>query len=431
MADFNASIFAPQNQVNTGGAPSFQSTPVAGNKYNAGAGMSSLKDIYDLQGKQLELQKARELLKPAIAKGQAESAEAQIKLNTAQLENIRNHYENISKNTADLMLKPDLKVDDIIERASQINTNAGGNEQSLKQYLAGLPQNGKPIELKAWLAQAQAKALSAQAQIEKQYPAGILPGQLTETSAQVGANQGMGGQGEAPTGPGMELQYPVRNPQTPYLPIQGEKEAADVGAAYQAHASDVAGRLPRTVRNNQELIASIKQLQKGMPELLQGGIGGEARLSLLKAQGDPRVAQLQKNLDNVIASTVTTFGKEGLSTDAGKALTAASVGKLNMPLDVLLNTAYRASGDLKNSELEAKAVSKFTKQFGVNNIASFQKVWGDNADREVLQLKAMQDAGADEKDIDEFVFKGKTKQQIKELIQKEKNLDRLVEKGHL
>jgi len=84
MADFNASIFAPQNQVNTGGAPSFQSTPVAGNKYDAGAGMSSLKDIYDLQGKQLELQKARELLQPAIARGKAESEKSQLELGDAQ-----------------------------------------------------------------------------------------------------------------------------------------------------------------------------------------------------------------------------------------------------------------------------------------------------------------------------------------------------------
>ena len=393
--------------------------------------VTSIGDMLNVARGAQAYQKEKALLEPAIAKGQAESEEAQVRLNNAKLENVRNHYANIAQNTADLMLKPDLKVDDVIERASQINANAGGNQQSLKQYLAGLPQNGKPIELKAWLAQAQAKALTAQAQLEKQYPAGILPGQLTETSAQTGASQGMGGQGTSPTSAGIELQYPVRNPQTPYLPIQGEEDAVKVGSAYQAHASDVAGRLPRTVRNNQELISSIKTLQKDVPELFQGGIGGQARLEFLKAKGDPRVAQLQKNLDNVIASTVTTFGKEGLSTDAGKALTAASVGKLNMPLDVLLNTAYRASGDLKNSELEAKAVSKFTKQFGINNIASFQKAWGDNADTDVLQLMAMEELGANPKEIDEFVFKGKSQSKIEDMLKKENNIKKLTEKGHL
>jgi len=393
--------------------------------------VTNIGDMLNIARGATAYQKEKALLEPAIAKGQAESEEAQVRLNNAKLENTRKHYENIAQNTADLMLKPDLKIDDIIERASQINANAGGNQQSLKQYLAGLPQNGKPIELKAWLAQAQAKALTAQAQIEKQYPAGILPGQLTETSPQAGAAQSMGGQGAAPTSAGMELQYPVRNPQTPYLPIQGEEDAVKVGSAYQAHASDVAGRLPKVVRNNQELISSIKTLQKDVPELFQGGIGGQARLEFLKAKGDPRVAQLQKNLDNVITSTVTTFGKDGLSTDAGKALTAASVGKLNMPLDVLLNTAYRASGDLKNSELEAKAVSKFTKQFGVNNIASFQKTWGENADTDVLQLMAMEDLGASSKEIDEFVFKGKSKAQIEDMLKKENNIKKLTEKGHL
>ena len=393
--------------------------------------VTSIGDMLNIARGATAYQKEKALLEPAIAKGQAESEEAQVKLNNAKLENVRNHYANIAQNTADLMLKPDLKIDDIIERASQINANAGGNQQSLKQYLAGLPQNGKPIELKAWLAQAQAKALSAQVQIEKQYPAGILPGQLTETSAQTGASQGMGGQGAAPTSAGMELQYPVRNPQTPYLPIQGEEDAVKVGSAYQAHASDVAGRLPKSVRNNQELISSIKSLQKDVPELFQGGIGGQARLEFLKAKGDPRVVQLQKNLDNVIASTITTFGKDGLSTDAGKALTAASVGKLNMPLDVLLNTAYRASADLKNTELEAKAVSKFTKQFGVNNIATFQKVWGDNSDTDVLQLMAMEESGASPKEIDEFVFKGKSQKQIEDMLKKENNIKKLTEKGHL
>jgi len=341
------------------------------------------------------------------------------------------HTTNTVQQLQRLMLKPDLNSQDIISTAQELNANSGGNEQSLKQALMGLNPAGTPTENKAFLAQKLASVLGSQAQLEKVYPAGILPGQLPETSVQQGSAQGMGGQGQEPAGLGMELQYPVRNPQTPYLPVQGEKEAADVGALYTSHANQVAGKLPQTVRNNQELISSIKGLQKDVPELFQGGMGGEARLAFLKAKGDPRVAQLQKNLDNVIASTVTTFGKEGLSTDAGKALTAASVGKLNMPLDTLLNTAYRASGDLKNSELEAKAVSKFTKQFGVNNISSFQKAWGDNADREVLQLKAMQDMGADEKDIEEFVFKGKSKDQIKELIKKEKNLDKLVEKGHL
>jgi hypothetical protein len=392
---------------------------------------TSIGDMLNIARGAQSYQKEKELLQSAIAKGQAESQETQIRLNNAKLENIRKHYENIAQNTADLMLKPDLKVDDIIERASQINANAGGNEQSLKQYLAGLPQNGKTIELKAWLAQAQAKALTAQAQIEKQYPAGILPGQITETSAQIGASQGMGAQNAPSSTTGIELQYPVRNPQTPYLPIPGEKEAADVGSAYQAHASSVAGNLPKAVRNNQELISSIKDLQKNIPELFQGGVGGQARLEFLKAKGDPRVIQLQKNLDNVIASTITAYGKEGLSTDAGKSLTAASVGKLNMPLDVLLNTAYRASGDLKNSELEAKAVSKFTKKFGVNNIASFQKTWGDNADTDVLQLMAMEELGASPKEIDEYIFKNKTQKQIENMLKKENNIKNLTEKGHL
>ena len=125
-------------------------------------------------------------------------------------------------------------------------------------------------------------------------------------------------------------------------------------------------------------------------------------MKYMELTNDPQYAQLKKNLANVVAAQVKAYGKEGLATDAGKALTAQSTGTDTMPLDVLLNTAYRSLGDIKSSELEAKALSKFTKKFGTNNIGVFQKAWGENADTDVLQLKAMQDMGADKKDIEEL-----------------------------
>ena len=69
------------------------------------------------------------------------------------------------------MSKPDLNAQDIIDRATEINQNAGGNEKSLKQLLMGLPPSGTPTQYKQFLAQAHLKSLTALADIEKRYPA--------------------------------------------------------------------------------------------------------------------------------------------------------------------------------------------------------------------------------------------------------------------
>ena len=124
----------------------------------------------EIRKQEAETTKAEETLRPAIEKAQAESQEAQTRLNSLQLENTRNHFSNIAQNIADLMIKSDLTPQDIIDRATEINQNAGGNDKSLKQLLLGLPANGTTTQLKQWLAQAQLKSLNGLSQVEKMYP---------------------------------------------------------------------------------------------------------------------------------------------------------------------------------------------------------------------------------------------------------------------
>ena len=123
----------------------------------------SLGDLLNIASTAQQYKQAQQLNPLIIQKAQQE-------LDVAKLDVMNRHYENIAKNTADLMNKPDLTTQDIIDRDTEINQNAGGNPQTLKQYLMGLPANGSQKDLKVWLAQAQLKALSAQSQIEKQYP---------------------------------------------------------------------------------------------------------------------------------------------------------------------------------------------------------------------------------------------------------------------
>ena len=84
---------------------------------------------------------------------------------------LRARSENIVQNIQDLLQKEDLSYDDIYKKASEINANSGGDENSLKQVMASFNPKSSPIQHKASLAQALAKNLTSQAQLEKLYPA--------------------------------------------------------------------------------------------------------------------------------------------------------------------------------------------------------------------------------------------------------------------
>jgi len=123
----------------------------------------SLGDMLSIAGS-AQAYKQRQQLNPL------EIQKAQQELDVAKLDNMNKHLDSINAATTDLMAKPDLTAQDIINRAKEINKNIGGNDQTEKQFLTGLPVGGSVKDLKAWLAQAQARTLSSQARIEKLYP---------------------------------------------------------------------------------------------------------------------------------------------------------------------------------------------------------------------------------------------------------------------
>ena len=90
---------------------------------------------------------ARETLEPKIEQQKFQTESAGTQLNTQKLENTKKHFENVVQNISTLITKPDLTREDIINRATEINKNAGGNEQSLKQTLAGLPETNNVNDL--------------------------------------------------------------------------------------------------------------------------------------------------------------------------------------------------------------------------------------------------------------------------------------------
>lgn len=336
----------------------------------------------------------------------------QQKANQGQLDLLNNHYENIAKNTQDLILDPDLSYDKIVDRAKQLNLNAGGNDQSLNQYLMGLPKTTNQKDLKAWLAQSLGKTLGAQAQIEKNNPAGILPGQQpsvsysgdqnvsqTQTQNQPANSQTQTTQNKPQAGVSEDQMnkpvhsqpentpYPVRNPNTPYLPFPTEKADQDEGFKVRNSLVQRQSTLTTDRRNLLEAKQAAKELEK--EEWAGGaGIGGMAGRNLSTFLGTEmgiKYKQLSKDLANVQISNIQAKGGS-LDTVAGQQLTKMANGDETYPPKVLLNIISRAQADMTELDKKANGAQKFAQKFGDNNMKKFQQEWQKNADSRVFEL---------------------------------------------
>lgn len=137
--------------------------------------LSKLKELYpamiageqarsETAQTQARIAKATEI--PTVAKSIAESNEAQLKNNLA-------HFNNIIKGGSDLLSKPDLTKEDIIQRYVELHRNGpnADNPVALKQALMGLPESGSSVDYKKFIISNMSKTLDNQQQFEKMFPA--------------------------------------------------------------------------------------------------------------------------------------------------------------------------------------------------------------------------------------------------------------------
>lgn len=332
-----------------------------------------------------------------------EVQQQQLNLDNQKIENLNKHFTAIVQNTADLMSDPNLTTDKIVDRAKQINKSFGGDDRALQQYLIGLPYGGDQKQLKSWLAMEQGKVLSAQSQLDKLYPAGILPGQIpnVEPENQPGGSQMQQTGGAQEQQPSVtqdqmsqsvynkpeKLPYPVRNPNTPYLPFPTEKADQDQG--FKTRDSLVARQSALTTdrRNLLEAKQVAKELEK---EEWAGGAGvggmiGRNISTFLGTEMGIKYKQLSKDLANVQISNIQAKGGS-LDTVAGQQLTKMANGDETYPPKVLLNIISRAQADMTELDKKANAAQKFSARFGDNNMKKFQQEWQKNADSRVFEL---------------------------------------------
>jgi len=436
--------------------PALSSLPDASIYGNAQAPKAmSLQEMVDLGRSSTALQKEKALLPSAIQQGQAQAQSAVLAADTAKLDNALKHTTQVIQSQQTLLAKPDLTSDDIVNSARESAKRMGTPEAAVNQALANLPVNGTPTQLREWLATSLTKTLSAQSQLEKLYPGGVLPSQLPAGGYQSSPATAEGGY--APTGTQavpkgvtseqmsqgprsdfskpVALSYPVRQAGQAYTALPQEEDERKIGTATKSALIARQADIPQSRRSIDEVIKKAQELEKSAT-LPTAGFLGSAERNLSTALGTEqgiRYKELSKDLANAQIANITASGGS-LNTDAGKSLVAQANGDITYPPAVLIEIARRTQADMLNLDSKATAIKKFADKFGDQNISAFNQMWAANADPKIFQLKNIfddQNMSAKEKTDARDKLIGKDEKQIKIFNEKWNNIKKLEQTGSL
>ncbi len=407
----------------------------------------SLQELTDLGRATTALQKEKALLQPSIEKGQAEARTSVLQADTAKLENNYKHIQSIIQQQQTLLTKPDLTADDIIKSARDQATRFGAPKEAVEQALAGIPVNGNPSELRAYLATNLAKTLTASGQLEKMYPGGVLPSQLPAGGYQTSTGAAEGGTPKGVTENQMaqpvrsdfskpvNLSYPVRQAGQAYTALPQEEEERKVGTATKSVLFQRQSELPLAKRTINEVIKKAKELEK--EEWFEGagfmGKAGRNFSTFLGTEQGIRYKELSKDLANAQIENIKAGGPS-LGTDAGKNLAGMASGDITYPPKVLIEIARRTQADMDFLDSKATAIKKFSDKFGDANISAFNQMWAANADPDIFKLKNIfEDTKMSDKEKakarDEIIGTDKKKMQI--FNEKYNNIKKLEQTGSL
>jgi hypothetical protein len=410
----------------------------------------SLQEMVDLGRTSTALQREKALLPSAIEMGQAQARTAVTQADTSQLDNALRHTTSAIQTQQQLLTKPNLTSDDVVTATREHAKRFNSPESAVNQALANLPVNGTPAQLREWLATNLAKTLSAQTQLEKMYPGGILPSQLPEGGYQTnkqGAEtpasatapavapktgvqpQDMSQPVKSEFSKPVPLSYQVRQAGQAYTALPQEETDRKVGTEFR---NNLVSRLPNMAterRNIDETIEVAEKLEKSSAPT--SGILGAAYRKVATWAGDPTYYELSKNLAQTTLSNMQALG---LRTDADKNLSSAANGDYTYPPETLIKIAQRAKADMHNIEMQAAAAEKFSQKFGDNNMNAFKQMWSNNADTKIFQaMNIFNDPklSAEEKAKARDKLLGTDPKQIKIFNEKYNNINKLVQTGTL
>lgn len=413
-----------------------------------GFGNMSLGDIVNMAATMQSYQKQKELMPYQIQAGKAESQRAQLEAQKAGID-LNMHNANISRGVfGGFLSDPDFingNSEQMIKKLNQsrdflhsIGVTSPDEGKMFNELLTEARTNPQQAYQTIKNGVQQAGGAAAQYQTQQQFqptqlyqgggqpqPGGV-PQQMP--SVPMGAQAPMPQQ---PQGVGMNLPFPVRNPNVPYAPFPQETAAVQSGEQYYKGLSDFGINAVKFKRNVDEVIKTADELEKS--SLPTSGILGAAHRKIATWAGDPTYVQLSKDLANVQIAALQASGGD-LQTDAGKQLVAMANGDVTYPPEVLKNIANRTKADITNIDLQRQAADKFYRKYGANNMAAFKQEWANNADSRVFQAMNIYndeklDAAEKKHEIDKLL--GKDEAQRKKFFQQYQNIQKLVNSGSL
>lgn len=396
-----------------------------------------LQDVVNLGRTNLAFQKEKALLPAQIEQGQAQAKTATLQADTAKLDNAYKHITSIIQQQQTLLTKPDLTADDIIKTAQEQGKRFGAPPEAIDQALAGMPKDGKPSELRAFLATNLAKTLSSQAQLEKMYPSGVLPSQIPSNYQPAAAET----TGAAPTGgaPAEEyskpekLSYPTPVAGQPRAQLPSEEGDRQFGEKARMNLTAMQQSYPAIRQNYDKLIDQTQKIAGGT---FFGGAAGTAERALKAKIGTPEYQQLSKDLANAQIAQIKAEGGS-LDTVAGQALSAHANGTTVYDPAVLLDIARRNAANLENKNAQANGLKVASEKFGDANAKHFLSMWNKNAnDNSVFEMKYIfSHAKSPEegvKEVQKYIKEsGLSEAKRKELATKYLNLQKLETTGTL
>jgi len=214
----------------------------------------------------------------------------------------------------------------------------------------------------------------------------------TNAPAQPGMPGQMGmGQPNAPVQDPIvpQLMFPVRQPGTNYAQLPNEATKTTEGGQYVSGLIDRKKNLVTDRRNLDEMLKQVEKVKEETPRVpgtnpVSNALNATIRKASV-ATADPQYQQLSKDIANMQISNLKAAGGS-MDTVAGQQLQAHANGTEVYDPDVLLNIGRRAKADMKNLDLQTDAATKFIQRYGPNNMDTFKKIWGDNADSKLFEM---------------------------------------------
>ena len=365
----------------------------------------SLQEMVDLGRTSTAFQKEKALLPSAIQQGQAQAQTATMQADSATLDNALKHTTQVTQSIQGLLTKPDLTSDDVVNAVKTNAKRMNTPESAVNQALSKIPVNGSPTELRAWLAMSLSTTLSAQDQLAKLYPGGILPAQLPEggyqtnkqptepsttapaTAPKTGVQpQDMSQPVKTDLSKPVPLSYPIRQAGQAYTALPQEEDERKTGTASKTALIARQSELPASRRTIEEVIKKATELEKSATFKTEGVFGAVERnvSTFLGTQQGVRYQELSKDLANAAIANIKATGGS-IDTVEGQKLQRMANGDVTYPPTILIEIARRTQADMTALDSKAIAIKKFSDKFGDQNLKAFEQMWSKNADAKIFQ----------------------------------------------